>query len=445
MSQDNTIPRMASPVTITTINGKQFVSGLFWQPLTRPRAYMKEAREIGSREGMDIVAIRHSTIMQAGFVAKDQGVLKGMYSMAASLAGRLGPSWLGVFELDDGTYAFVAVNDGAIVPGCDMVGDREEVREKLNYIYSFFSWEKVYVPADFDYGGETVDIKTLLVPGSLQKEHRLKQLTFGLTNRELLLGVGAVVAIVIGGVGYMQLQAVEEKKARMERIRAEQIRQQQLAELNAKTKREQSVNALAHPWAKLPAADDFISSCVAGINAMPLTINGWVFQSAKCGGNQLAATYGRRGTATVNDFISGAKGRFVSEPAFLEEGESVAVHTELKLMYGGDDVLQPLAPMLSSFTSHFQALDIKLKLTEKPTAPEKPKPLPGQTASQPDNEVEVVPDWKTYTFSFDTELAPELAFTGLNGSGVRFTEVAVKLQEETSKLTWNVAGEIYAK
>lgn len=155
MNQENATPSVAStaPVTITTVNGKQFVSGLFWQPLTRPRAYMKEAREIGKREGMDIVAIRHSTIMQAGFVGKNQGVLKGMYSIAATLAGKLGSSWLGVFELDDGRYVFVAVNDGAIVPGCDMVGDRDEVREKLAYIYGLFSWEKVYVPANFEYGG----------------------------------------------------------------------------------------------------------------------------------------------------------------------------------------------------------------------------------------------------------------------------------------------------
>lgn len=443
MNQDNNMPRMASPVTITTVNGKQFVSGLFWQPLTRPRAFMKEAREIGKREGMDIVAIRHSTIMQAGFVAKDQGVLKGMYSMAASLAGRLGSSWLGVFELDDGKYAFVAVNDGAIVPGCDMVGDRDEVREKLNYIYSFFSWEKVYVPADFDYGGEAIDIKTLLIPGDLKKEHRLKQLTFGLTARELLLVVGALVAVVAGGVVYMKWREAEDLRVRMERIQAEQIRQQQLAELNAKTKREQSVHALAHPWAKLPAAGDFISSCVAGINTMPLTINGWVFESAKCGGTQLAATFKRRGTATVNDFIAGTQGRFQSEPAFFEEGESAAVHVELKLMYGGDDALRPLAAMLASFSSHFQALNIKTQLAEKPATQDKPKALPGQDASQPASEP--VPDWKTYTFSFDTELAPEVAFSGLDGSGVRFTEVGVKLQEETSKLTWNVAGEIYAK
>src|SRR5260363_112678 len=97
-----TPPRMLPKVKVLRVNGKPFVCGLFWQPLTRPRAYMKEAREIGKRESMEIVAIRRSTIIQAGFVAKHQGALKGMISMAAALPGLLGPSWLGGFVLDDG-------------------------------------------------------------------------------------------------------------------------------------------------------------------------------------------------------------------------------------------------------------------------------------------------------------------------------------------------------
>src|SRR5260363_350262 len=99
-----TPPRMLPKVKVLRVNGKPFVCGLFWQPLTRPREYMK------------IVAIRRSTIIQAGFVAKHQGALKGMVSMAAALAGLLGPSWLGVFVLVDRHYVLAAGNARPLVP-----------------------------------------------------------------------------------------------------------------------------------------------------------------------------------------------------------------------------------------------------------------------------------------------------------------------------------------
>ncbi|KAG0189381.1 hypothetical protein DFQ28_003507 [Apophysomyces sp. BC1034] len=434
------------PVTITTINGKQFASGLFWQPLTRPRAYMKEAREIGKREGMDIVAIRHSTIMQAGFVAKNQGVLKGMYSMAASLAGKLGSSWLGVFELDDGRYVFVAVNDCAIVPGCDMLGDRDEVREKLSYVYGLFTWDKVYVPADFDYGGEAVDIKTLLLPGNLKNEYRLKQLRFGLTRKELTAGGAVLIAVTVAMFGYSQWKTEQERRIREERIRADQIRQQQLAELNAKAKREQGVKALEHPWAKLPSAEEFVKGCGDAINAVPLTLSGWIVKTVACNGNTADATYERGENATVNNFLTAARARFEADPDVVDGGgdKSTVRASDLKLSYGGDDPLLPMAATLANFMSHFQAIGIK-PTVEQPKADEakKPQALPGQEVVQA--AVEQVKDWKTVVFSFDTEYAPETLITGMDGTGIRFTELRVELAKDAATLKWHVAGEIYAK
>jgi len=110
-------PRKRPAATIVSINGNRFVSGLLWQALTRPRGYMKEAKEIGKREGLDIVAIRDTAeVKQAGFVSKADGAYKGMYSLAAALAGQLGDTWIGAFKLPDDRYAMVAVDSGAIIP-----------------------------------------------------------------------------------------------------------------------------------------------------------------------------------------------------------------------------------------------------------------------------------------------------------------------------------------
>jgi hypothetical protein len=452
MAQESTNAEMdVIPAARVTINGVEFVSGLFWQTLTRPRAFMKEAREIGKREKMDIVAIRYGTIMQAGFVGKNLGILKGMYSLASSLAGCLGKSWIGVFDLEDGRYAFVAVHDGAIVPDCDIIGDRNEVLERFSYIYSYFSWEKVYAPDDFDYGGEVLNIRALLTNSSLKKEYRLKQLSFGLTLRE---GITLICLLaVIGGSAwaYLQWKNAQIERIRQERIRQLVLRQQQLAELNARAKRAQSMRALEHPWAKLPSASDFVSVCVANINATPLAINGWDFVSAKCSSsttsNQLIVMFKRTGNATTNDIINGIHQRYQVDPALINDGQAqtASVTLDLKLLYGGDDPLQPSAAILSGFTSHFQAMGIQPSLDKKHQSDaDQPKLMPGQDPSALQQAPK--PDWTTYTFAItDSDLAPEQLFNHMDGTALRFTDLGVKLDLDSAKLTWNAAGEIYAK
>ncbi|MEN7279298.1 type 4b pilus protein PilO2, partial [Pseudomonas aeruginosa] len=109
-------------VSILSYHGNKFVSGLFWRPLSSQRQYMKEARKLGKEEHLDIVAIRHSpTVIQAGFVSKSQGAVKGMYSLASALSGQFEGDFLACWKVDEDRYALVATLDGAIVPGQDLV------------------------------------------------------------------------------------------------------------------------------------------------------------------------------------------------------------------------------------------------------------------------------------------------------------------------------------
>src|SRR5262245_46682792 len=84
-------------VQVVEINNRTFVSDLFWQPLSNARNYMAEARSLGKKHEWDIVAVRRGTRVQAGFAPRKSAALKGMYSLAASLAAQLGDSWLGAF------------------------------------------------------------------------------------------------------------------------------------------------------------------------------------------------------------------------------------------------------------------------------------------------------------------------------------------------------------
>src|SRR5260363_9129 len=376
-----TPPRMLPKVKVLRVNGKPFVCGLFWQPLTRPRAYMKEAREIGKRESMEIVAIRRSTIIQAGFVAKHQGALKGMVSMAAALAGLLGPSWLGVFVLDDGHYVLAAVNDRAIVPGCDLTGDHAAVRAK--------EW-----------------------------------------------GVGiAVAALLAAIVSVYFIRAVQHRKARE---RAEHLRRQQLAQLNAQNQQKQMA-PLEHPWARQPSVENFLTGCLNAVYTLPLVIRGWTFETARCTAPRIEAVYARSGRATVHDFMDGACAHFESEPVIHGGGERASCVYPLTPIPSGDDALEPIAAAAARLSSYFQSLGIPLRLAEKADPTQASQALPGQLPSPSSS----APDWKTWAFQFTMAQAPQTLLSGLSGAGIRLTELSVK--SSAAKLTWNVTGELYAR
>jgi hypothetical protein len=108
-------------VAVLTIGARSFVTGLRWQNMRSSAHYMDEARSFGRENHMDIVAIRVSKVIQAGFVAKARGVDRSMYSAAAVLIDTLGQSWLAAFDLGDGRFYLVAADKDAIVPDPDRV------------------------------------------------------------------------------------------------------------------------------------------------------------------------------------------------------------------------------------------------------------------------------------------------------------------------------------
>lgn len=443
------IPQNAASISVIGINARKFVSGLFWQPLTKPRAYMNEAREIGKREGMDVVTIRRRKIMQAGFAPKGKGAIKGMFSLAAALAMKLGTNWIGVFSVGGDQYAFVAVNDDAIIPSCDMIASRDEVESRLRYFYGMFSWEKVYAPQDFDFGGEELELQTLLTGDSFSKRQwntlRLQPLTFGLTGREIALYVLAAILLGGGALGFLQYTKEMERKEREARILAEQARLAEMERVKANSRNEQAIHALEHPWIKMPAVEDTLRGCGGAINNLPLALAGWGFESAKCDAGGVVARYRRVGTATANGFAAEIQEAFGVAPTFIDDFETATVTVPVKMMFGGDDSLQPSAEVMPNMASFFQAMGIKVGFVEKSVEAPKPAPtLPGQAPTAVP-ETPPVPDWKTYTFRFDTGVAPEIVFSGRAWSGTRITHYEVQLTPDTAKLLWLISGEMYAK
>ncbi|MBR7919738.1 type 4b pilus protein PilO2 [Burkholderia vietnamiensis] len=444
-----------SRVTITAINGKEFVSGLLWEMLQRPRHYMSDARDFGKRHGMDIVAVRKAAmLLQAGFVAKNQGALKGMYSMAAALSGILGDSWIGAFSLGDGRYVFVAVHGKVIIPGCDFVGFREEVEEKLRTVYTYHAkeWEEVYAPADFEFGNRELDLAQVLAPASLESAYMLKPLRFAVKEVALYSGVGiALIGAIVGGLVWHNGQ---EKKKALEAARAEIQRQAELAKLNAHTKKLQTQKALEHPWAKQLAATEFVEACKRAIAAADHTgplqayLGSWLLDDIECDGSRLVLKYNWQGSSTIEEFRALAQRHLGQTPTFNDAGTVGTVVEPMQVTYSGDDKLVPYEAVRQAFQSHFDALhvfDAPVALTEvKAPQPSQPPQLPGAPGSQVPAPPQ--PDWRTFSFNMSTGFDPSMLFEKFNLPGLRVTNLTMTLKvSDAQPINWTIAGSLYAK
>jgi hypothetical protein len=434
----------ASSNTVT-VNGKTFVAGLFWQPLSSPRHYMSEARAYGKEHDWDIVAIRKGRRIQAGFIRKDVGAIKGMYSLAASLAGVLGDTWLGAFEIGDGRYFVCAVKDGSIVPGFDvLVVTQEEAQAKLAEGLSVVAADEdhVYAPAEFQFCQKTVRFAEVLQPTRLRKDYQLKQLRFGLTRKEWMVLAGLGVLLGVAAVVMSQYQSYRQRVQREDRIRQDQARRAELEKLNAQSKKTQTAQALVHPWASMPSAVDFASVCQRVTDGVPLSVGGWLLEAATCDPKGVSIAYRRsKDGATVRNFVADAAGRFAGEPAFADNGELALVGLPLGVRFAGDDPLVDTSALLNEVVSYFQGVGIAATVDErKVETPAPPTPEPGQSPTPAPE-----PTWRKYGLEYEAPSSPAEHFAALAGkSGVRLTEIKLTLNANDASLKWSVKGEVYA-
>lgn len=432
----------AAGLTVVTVNGKNFVSGLKWKTLEHFRTYMAEARQYGKENQMEMVAIRRGQVLQAGFAPKSEHRLRGMYSLAAALAGQLGDNWIGIFALPNERYVFIAVHQGSVMIGRDLVTDRAtaeaEFDETFNLLQSEGSWSetgKIVAPADWEFATENTTLEELLQPKLLKNEHRLRPLTMGLTRRELVLSAVAVAVIGAAGLGYMKWQSIQDARKTQRQtaamIQLQQAQEEQAAKLAAEARKN-----IVRPWEQQPGVETMLDACAAFWSDTPLSVGGWVFTGGQCTAQNAKAVYRRPDAGTtVTQFADTVRERFKQQPGIFEAGESGSVEASIRLSPQVSDTLRLTAMALEGFTAHMQAApgETTFTIEERPWQP---------PADTPDA---IAPDWITQSFTIKTDISPAAVVAGLDTQGVRVSDVSVVLNPDAVALEWTITGEIYGR
>lgn len=431
----------AQPLTVIAVNGNHFASGLTWIPLSKIHNYMDEARQIGKAQNMAMVAIRRrDAVIQAGFAPKSTQKLRGVYSLAAALSGQLGDNWIGIFDLGDDRFAFMAVHNGLVMVGRDMVADRATVEAEFNDVFNLLSNEsttekwtdtgRIVAPPDWDFAHDHSTLEQLLNPKQLRNEHRLRPLRFNLTAREIIL-IAVTLALIAGGAyGFLAWQKHKQEQATVEATAQRLALEEEL--------QRQAAASIVKPWATQPQVATFLQACAEHWRSTPLAVGGWIFKAGTCSATGAAATFSRpeNGT-TMSQFADAAAAAGLPVPQVYDVGATGLFVKVLRFENKPAEALPDNTATLQAITASVQqtaeSANSTLTLTEKPW--EAPPEQPQAPA----------PDWKTTTFQLQTLLTPEALFASIPHAGIRIREITTSLNADTAELTWTITGEIYAR
>ncbi|MDL4860764.1 type 4b pilus protein PilO2 [Halomonas elongata] len=431
---------MNGNVNVVTINGTDFVTGLYWVALQSPRSFMKEARQIGKREGMDIVVLRKADAKCfAGLVKSGNSVRKGMLSMATSLAGELGDNWVGVFRLPDGQgstpehprYLLAGVNSGAIIPQGDVVLDAEEVFrtvQKLASLKLLDRGRRFFAPEELDIADSTeLNLEDVLKKKKYPGSYQLRPLTFGLTRKELAYCVGALLVVGAGVGVYLKILSNAKEAERQ----AELERQQMLRELEEETGRKADLHALEYPWPKEPSLLEGYSSCVEPMLEAPVSIGGWRFNRAGCNGKEVVFSYQRQPLTTITDFQAVANGHEFSFVDVDEDGEVGVVGYSIATSPFGDETIPNRKSGILALRSYYQGIPLDVKIH-------------GWEDSDIDPElVEMgATNWKSFEFQVVAKTR-ERIYPHFHNPGLRFVEMIYNPPGASGGAEWILNGRQY--
>lgn len=457
--------RIELSITILEINGNRFVAGMQWQPLSQSRSPLKEAKEEGQRRGWDVVSIkRGSDWIQAGFVSRASGVYKGMYSVASSLAGVLGPHWCGIFATPEpGQYLVAAVDgSGRIVAASDRILPAESAKALSRRIQADndIPYENTFAPPELEMAPSVRELGDLLppiLPKAVRKQAALTYLSYGVT-KESLRNLAIIGGLIVGALVAFHYWDAYEDGVKEEAARKEQAAQaRRLALANANARRKLEALALTHPWAMTPSADDFIRACGSVVDRLPLDMTGWNFSDALCDDKKgITITYLRQTGSSQQDLartigaslLSISKESHLPVVSFTNNGDSVTVTFPLTGPVAGDDPLQPLVDAMSDFLGPIQrtnTADVQvfsnISIEQQPVVIKMPPAPPGQPPIPAPEAT-----WRMLHWSLDSEIPPRLVFGGLkNRNGLRVTSIETKLQSDGAQLKWTMKGDFYVQ
>jgi hypothetical protein len=431
-------------LNVLQIGRHRFVSGLFWQSLSRRRELAKEALELAKKLNFDMLIVRiDRDTAEAGFANSHEGAQSGMISLGAAVSKAIAiegamydgrqqpaPNWLGAFKVPDGRWAYFAVRDHLFLPNGDWLGTREEVQERLQADYGLGGWNVVIGDEELErlgfhnfYARPLIDLLNKR-DGKLRL-YRWLALRPVQQRNYLLYGLllGAALLLAVGVVSYLK------HRDNVRRFEAEQALMAKRLHPMALPASNDSARPV-HPWLREPLPTAFARDCLARFTEF--SPGGWALAKYDCAPAAASYVWDRNGS-TIAYLLQ-------SEPrAQIDgDGEHAVLTLPLAASMTADDTLESEPVMRIHLLEAFQTLGVPLKLEPIQVRPDA-SPRVGQVLSDMTKKPPV-PEWRAWRLSANLDgLSPSDVAPLLEQPGVRLNHLAYH------DGVWSIEGEVYVK
>ncbi|MBP2157387.1 type 4b pilus protein PilO2 [Erwinia rhapontici] len=448
MKKEKKKPEADNPdVRVLEFHQRRFVVGLTWRTIRTVRNPMKEIKVIGKAENLDLVAVRQSDSIQAGFAPRTKKRLRGAYSLIVTLASLLEGCCIAVVYLGEDPegrkqYTLTGKTEkGGIHPLSDKVFTEEVMVQTIVDLKAVLRGSKgnldiqVYGDTPGPWVTKALDLSDLLKPQNLSKNFKLRPLTWGMTRNQLIVTGMTLVAAVVAGMVYLHLED-ERENARRLILQKEVIRQEKL---NREARYKTALAGFRHPWTEQPSVATFIHGCQLSISLIPLSLQGWVPEMVLCSQGDISVQFIRRtnSAVTTRDFVDTVKNQFSVAADFdFKDSSRTAFSLPHQMKPEGDDPMEPVSERLLNFISLFQALNIDLVLSPTPIKDVK-KNAEGEDLP--------LQEWQEYTFSAETSVPPQMIFTDNAYTGIRLTRIYYGINNSDGSIRYKISGSLYGK
>lgn len=403
---------------IITIGKQSYLAGLTWRSLDE-QPDKDDLRTEAKALSADLYALRPVTpeIIQAGFCATPVLDPKTRFgktiSLAATAAGILKEPWLGIYQISDNLFWYIAVRDShTILPDGDVIGTREEVDEAWSRHAGYKDWNQVE--------GNLADLIALLdqaraIKGPYSKPVYIKPLYSKPIPPAVYIGIAVTLTLAAGGAYWFHTYNLQKEQA----IAA------QLAAARAALSQKKPPVILPPAVLAQPLPDEWLAACRKTIGSTPLAQYGWTLISATCAETSATLEWKRTELATVAQH---------PDCRLSNDGNTCIGVLPIDIKMEGPDNRDTMPAARVSFQTWAQTryLDVQLNTDSKPEA----KSLPGAPAPAADPSLPTIAPQGT--FSLSLPYPPE----GLqldSVPGARLTSLKFDLEK------WEMAGVLYGK
>ena len=271
---------------IYTIGGRRYVFGLDWHLYGEKKL-----------DDNDFRAAAHTRRAEAAVQHLERGVLTvgstkspetaGLASAASGAARMERSNWVGLFPLPDGKYWFVAVSDGQVIEGSDVVLDHhEDVLDRIKLLEQVVHFKNRYGPVEvMGNGAKPADLERILAAADASLVEGVKRTISTVIMeqfrrnkiRMIAVCVSATAFVSLGLVAFGYWQEQQKLSARMnEELLAAAEEEKRL------TAAEEKIAALRALWLARPIPSQVIDSCRRALWLQTLPVAGWRVTSRMC-------------------------------------------------------------------------------------------------------------------------------------------------------------------